>query len=114
MAAPYRPTPPPSRGFLNDLFPVSPLEVAGGLYSQGTEAIGHAVANEARQPFPGIAPNFGLPNADMLGRDVTAMLDQPFHGGGVPHPSAAEPFLAAAPLAAVVRRGVPAAQERPR
>jgi hypothetical protein len=100
MAAPYRPTPPPSRGFLNDLFPVSPLEVAGGLYGMGTDAAGRFVGNVAGQPFPAIAPNVGLPNAEQFGHDVTAMLDMPVTHGAVPHSGAlADTTLAAAPLA---------------
>ena len=109
MAAPNRPTPPPSRGFLNDLFPVNPLDVLGGLYGEGTKAIGDFAGSVAAQPFPGIAPNVGLPNADMLGRDVTAMLDSPMHGS-VPHPVAAEHILAAAPVVAATAKLAPDAE----
>lgn len=103
MAAPSRPTPPPGRGFLNDLFPVNPLEVASGLYGMGTDAVGRFAGDVAGQPFPGIAPNVGLPNSEQFGRDVTAMLDMPVTHGAIPHvdPAAlahAAPVLAAAPV----------------
>ena len=97
-----RPTAPPSRGFLNELFPVDPRQVAGGLYSLGTQAIGQGVARAASQPFPGLAPNVSLPNSDQLGRDTTAMLDSPVHGGFNPD-AALHATLAAAPLAVGAR-----------
>ena len=75
--SPRRPRPPPSRGLRQELMPVNPGEVAGGLYDQGAEAVGQFVANEAGQPLPGLAPNVGLPNADLLGKDVTGFLQSP-------------------------------------
>jgi len=83
--SPRRPKPPPdNRGLGQTMFPVDPRAVVGGLYDQGAQAIGNFAANVAGQPFPGIAPNVGLPNADLLGRDVTAMLQSPIHGGVSP------------------------------
>lgn len=108
MASPDRPTPPPSRGFLNDLFPVNPLEVAGGLYSLGTKAVGDFVGSEAAQPLPWLAPSVGVPNADQLGRDTTAMLDSPIHGG--PSPSAASHAVLAAPILATGAKIAPEAE----
>ncbi|HEY1431863.1 MAG TPA: hypothetical protein VGF39_09585 [Stellaceae bacterium] len=93
MPAPDRPTPPPNRGFLNELFPVDPREVVGGLYSLGTQGVGNAVGWGAGK--------LGVPSPDLLGRDVTAILDQPV-SGGLPHPS--PELLAAAPLAIGARR----------
>jgi hypothetical protein len=83
--SPRRPTPPPdNRSLMQTMFPVDPRAVAGGLYDQGAEAVGRFAADTARQPFPGIAPNVGLPNADLLGRDVTGYLQSPIHGGVSP------------------------------
>jgi hypothetical protein len=83
--APRRPKPPPdNRSLMQTMFPVDPRAVVGGLYDQGAEAVGRFAADTARQPFPGIAPNVGLPNADLFGRDVTAMLQSPIHGGVSP------------------------------
>ena len=115
LAAPSRPTPPPGRGFLNDLFPVNPLEVLGGLYGLGTQGIGNAVSYVgSHDPLGGKVPEGVQSSADALGRDVTAILDQPVHGGGVAHPSTVEPLLAAAPLAAIARRGARVAEDTPR
>jgi hypothetical protein len=113
MAAPPRPTPPPSRGFLDDLFPVNPLEVASGLYGFGTEAAGNAAAYAASHTpldflSPGPATNTGVQSsADRFGRDVTAMLDSPSHHVG---PSAAAAAAAAVPIAAAGAKLLPEAE----
>ena len=72
----------------NDLFPVSPLEVAGGLYGEGTQAIGNFAGKRSLATLSRHwAPHVGLPNAGSVRpREVTAMLDAPVYGG-VPHPS---------------------------
>lgn len=101
MADPYRPTPPPSRGFLNDLFPVNPLEVVGGLYGLGTQAAGNAASYAAgHTPLDFLTPG-GAPStpgtqasANQFGGDVTAMLDSPAHGHVTPS-AAAIPIAAA-------------------
>jgi hypothetical protein len=102
--SPYRPVPPPVRGIGRELMPVDPRQVAGGLMDQGTQAIGNFAGQVAGQPFPGIAPNVGLPNADQFGRDITAMLQSPIHGGFNPD-AALHTSLAAAPLALTARTG---------
>jgi hypothetical protein len=89
--SPYRPTPPPSRGFLNDLFPVDPRTVAGGLYGAGTEAAGNA-AGWGASKVP------GFPDPEGFGRAITGILDEP--RGGLAH----NPEVAAAPLAIGARR----------
>lgn len=93
--SPPRPKLPPN----TPLAPVDPMAVIGGLYDQGAQAIGNFAGQVAGQPFPGIAPNFGLPNSDQFGRDITAMLQEPRAGlspSALSHATLAAPVLATA------------------
>jgi hypothetical protein len=114
VAAPERPTPPPSRGFLNDLFPVNPLEVVGGLYGLGTEAAGKAAGYAATHtPIDFMLPEQFQPTPDQVnegdrfGRDITAMLDSPAHHVT---PTSAGATLAAAPIVAAGKKLLPEAE----
>jgi hypothetical protein len=88
---------------LESLFaaPKAALQAAGPAYDWATEKIGNVAGGIAGQPFPALAPNFGVPNPEGLARDITAMLQAPTHGG-IPHPNP-ETLLAAAPLAAAAK-----------
>ena len=99
LASPYRPTPPPSRGFLNDLFPVNPMEVVGGLMGMGTQAAGDTAAYMGSHtpldfltPGGSAAPPGVQESANRLGRDITARLDMPTEHVGS---AAAVPVVAA-------------------
>lgn len=101
MASPYRPAPPPDkRSLLDTLFPVNPLEVAGGLYGLGTQAAGNAASYAASHtPLDFFAPGSSSnpdtqSSANQFGGDVTAMLDSPAHGHVTPS-AAAVPIVAA-------------------
>jgi len=95
--SPPRPTPPPSRGFLNDLFPVDPRQVVGGLYDLGARGVGRGIDTATGAPSSG--DDFSQPT---LGREAYQMLTSPTFGGGMNPASAlhdVSPVLAAAPLA---------------
>lgn len=102
MASPYRPAPPPDkRSLLDTLFPVNPLEVAGGLMGLGTQAAGNAVSYmgshtplDALTPSGSAAPPGVQVSANQLGKDTTAMLDMPTEHVG-PTVAAAVPIAAA-------------------
>ena len=107
---PDRPTPPPDkRSLLDTLFPVNPLEVAGGLYGLGTQAVGNAASYAASHtPLDFFAPGSSSnpdtqSSANQFGGDVTAMLDSPAHG----HVS---PSAAAIPIAAAGAKLLPEAE----
>ena len=110
MAAPFRPTPPPGRGFINDLFPVNPLDVVGGLASLATQGAGNAAAYAASHgPLDFLSPSGSAStpetqaSAEKFGRDITARLDMPTEHVG---PSAA----AAVPIAAAGAKLLPEAE----
>ena len=92
------------------LFPVNPAAVVGGLMDQGAEAAGRAASYAAGHgPLDALAPSAAPPasaqnSADMFGRDVTAMLQSPTHGGFNPD-TALHATLAAAPLAVAAKTG---------
>jgi hypothetical protein len=86
--SPRRPMPPPN----TPMFPVNPVEVAGGLYGIGTDYAGQLASWLATHP--GSTPSLDA-SAPQLGRDVTAMLDKP---GEHVSPTTAT-SIAAAPLA---------------
>jgi len=104
--SPRRPKPPPN----TPMFPVNPLAVVGGLMDQGAEAAGRAASYAAGHgPLDALAPGATAPasaqsSADMFGRDVTAMLQSPTHGGFNPD-TAMHATLAAAPLALAANTG---------
>jgi hypothetical protein len=104
--SPRRPKPPPN----TPMFPVNPLAVVGGLMDQGAEAAGRAASYAAGHgPLDALAPGATAPasaqnSADMFGRDVTAMLQSPTHGGVNPD-TAMHATLAAAPLALAANTG---------
>ena len=93
MAPPYRPQPPPSRGFMDELFPVDPRTVIGGLYDQGARGVGKAIDTATGQP---VGEDFSSPT---LGREAYQMLSSPTFGGGMSPMAGAATLAVGAPVA---------------
>lgn len=94
--SPYRPALPPGRGLRQDIMPVDPGAVVGGLYEGATEGAGNLVTSGARA--------VGLPSPEQLGHDVTAFMQSPTFGGGASPMAGAGGLMAAAPIVGRVAR----------
>ncbi|HEY1881351.1 MAG TPA: hypothetical protein VGG68_15600 [Caulobacteraceae bacterium] len=97
--SPRRPKPPPGRGLGQELFPVDPRVVIGGAAAP-LQRFNYDIAQGALHPFEAFANaqelgsnwagqgaawaanKIGLPNPELLGNDVTAMLQSPRTEGG--------------------------------
>ena len=95
--SPARPEPPPSRGLRQDMLPVDPRAVVGGMADLGARGVGHAVDYATGSPY---SEDFSTPT---LGREAYSMLTSPTFGGGM-SPMAGAVTLAAAPLGMAARR----------
>ena len=101
---PRRKAPPP-RGLMNELFPVDPRQVVGGLYDQGARGVGRAIDTVTGQPT---GEDFSSPT---LGREAYQMLTSPTFGGGMSPMAGAATLAAGVPLARRAASGARTAEE---